>query len=73
MMTEEDKSLLDGSFDGDTISIQTWEEACATSQEWADKARKHAVFRRQRRNSIIVITLVTLLVIAASVAWVLFA
>lgn len=72
-MTEEDKSLLDGSFDGDTISIQTWEEACAASQKRANEGRKRATFRRHRRNSIIVITLVVLLIIAASVAWVFFA
>jgi hypothetical protein len=31
---------------GDTPSIDTWQEACAISQEWADGARQAAGRRR---------------------------
>lgn len=35
-----------------TPSVQTWEEACVISQEWADGARQ-AVIARRKRNRII--------------------
>jgi len=31
-------------------SVETWEEACFISQEWADEARLAAAKRRRRRN-----------------------
>ena len=33
-------------------SVQTWEEACVISQEWADGARQAAVKRRHRNRVI---------------------
>ena len=49
-------------------SIETWEEACAISQEWADGARQAAVKRRNRNAWI---TFALLLVLLAGVATVL--
>lgn len=47
-------------------SIQTWEEACFISQQWADEARLAAQKRRKRYRIIyaVLLTIPTLLVTA---------
>lgn len=61
MTDEQDKSLTNGGYDGNTTSLQTWEEACAESQAWADKARRKAYFRHMRRRAFGVLMLLILL------------
>lgn len=45
-------------------SIETWEEACVISQEWADGARKAALKRRDRRALVSMILVLALVAIA---------
>lgn len=47
-------------------SIQTWEEACVVSQQWADSARQAAAKRRKRHRIAyaVLIAIPTLLVAA---------
>ncbi len=53
-------------------SIETWEEACATSQARADKARRRVEVRRDRRRAyvviaiMVIITIVVLLIVQGS-------
>ncbi len=63
MTEEQDQSLLNGGYDGSTVSLQTWEEACANSQAWAEKARRKSYYRRIRHRAYWIIFL--LAVIAA--------
>lgn len=50
---------------GDNPSIETWQEACVISQEWADDARLAAAKRANRR---VWISLVLLSAIALAAA-----
>ena len=60
-------NLRDGS-NGDGLSIQTWEEACAESQAWANAARKRvAIVRRDRHRAYLVIALMVIILIIAFV------
>ena len=43
-----------------TPSIETWEDACVISQNWADDARMAAVKRQKRHRIIKTVTLMTL-------------
>jgi hypothetical protein len=63
IMDENDHALLDGQHNGNTISLQTWEDACAESQAWADKARRKAYFRRLRHRAYGIIVILILLLI----------
>lgn len=47
-------------------SIETWEEACFVSQEWADGARLAARRRRERRSLVLTILVFLLLAVALS-------
>lgn len=49
----------------DQASIQTWEAWCAGSQQWADRARMQAIFRRRRKNAALVVAGVVTLVVLA--------
>lgn len=54
---EQDKALLNGGYDGNSASLQTWEEACAESQDWADRARRKAHYKRVRRRAFWIVLL----------------
>ena len=45
-------------------SIETWEEACAVSQEWADGARQAAVKRRQLRHALMLLVAIVLILLS---------
>jgi len=52
-VTEEDAkaNLLNGGYDGNTVSLQTWEEAARDSQAWADKARRKSYYKHMRHRA----------------------
>jgi hypothetical protein len=62
-MTDE-RELLDGDWNGKGFSIQTWEQACAESQAWADKERRRVTIRRDRRRAYMVMALLLIVTIA---------
>ena len=64
-MTEEDRGLLDGDWNGKGFSLQTWEQACAESQAWANKARRRVVVRRDRHRAYMVIAIMVIITILA--------
>ena len=47
---------------GSEPSIQTWEEACVISQEWADNARRAAAKRKQWRHWIALMLMLALVI-----------
>lgn len=50
---------------GSEPSIETWQEACVISQEWADGARL-AVVKRRHRQALISLAILTAITIAAA-------
>jgi type IV secretory pathway component VirB8 len=47
-------------------SIETWEEACDISQQWADEARLAARMKRERRMLVVAILVFAILAAALS-------
>ena len=61
MTEEQDPSLLNGGYDGSTVSLKTWEEACAESQAWAEKARRKSYYRHIRHRAYWIIFLLAVI------------
>lgn len=51
---------------GTQPSVETWEEACAISQEWADGARRAADKRRQWMHWTVLMLLMIMVAIAGA-------
>ncbi len=47
------------------FSIQTWEEACFKSQNWAIQERRKRAVRRDRRRAYVVIAILVIITIVA--------
>jgi type IV secretory pathway component VirB8 len=46
-----------------TLSLETWEEACALSQQWAESARLTA--NKRRRRGIMIVSLLAIFIAIA--------
>ena len=57
--------------DNGIASIETWQEACALSQEWADGARLAAHKRRRRNRGIITALYLALMLASVAVLFIL--